>query len=82
MGTPQSDFRCEKVEPLDRTCEGSEVGGNSMTQTIPDRFAEFLALYVPRPLRAEAGDVLVKLLLDMRREGGEAMVGKLEEMEA
>ena len=47
-------------------------------QTIPDRFAAFIALYVPRPLRDEAGDVLVKLLLDMRREGVETLMEEIE----
>ncbi len=46
--------------------------------TISDRFADFIVTYVPRPLHDEAGDVLVKLLLDMRREGGDVLVGKWE----
>jgi hypothetical protein len=58
------------------------IATTDQAPTIPDRFAAFIALYVPVQKQPEAGDVLVKLLLDMRREGGEAMVGKMEECNA
>jgi hypothetical protein len=35
-------------------------------------------MYVVRPLRAEAGEVLKEMLLDMRREGAEMVMAELE----
>jgi hypothetical protein len=46
--------------------------------TISDRYVDFLCMYVVRPLRAEAGEVLKELLVDMRREGAEMVMAELE----